>query len=445
MGGFIERPRTACALGGALATISALPGVVPVVHSALGCAGNLSNAAAFGSGYCGSSYCSGQSVSTSAVTETEIVFGGTERLAEEIEAALELIDADLFLVLTSCMTEMIGDDVEGVVSEFREEGKPVLALSTPSFKGDAYSGYSIVLEGVFNRYLPKARAKNPKLVNIFGLVPSYDPFFRGDLSEIKRLLEKLGLQVNTFFTPDQTFANLTSAPEAALNILFSRAWGVEFAENFARIHGTPYLITDLPIGPEATDLFLREIGKKLEVESAYIEKVIEQENKEYYGYFQRAVDLFADSDYKFYAAVIANSNNAIPYARFLERELGWIPKDIFVTDILREDQKDALRQGFEAQNLLGELIFESDTSRIEVTLRQRHARDRGEPYFDDDLSPLYILGSSLEKQLALGRGANYLSVSFPVYNRVILDRGYAGYRGGLHLFEDLVDVLVAPK
>lgn len=225
MATFVERPRTSCALGGALATISALPRVIPVIHTALGCGGNLAIAAAFGSGYCGSGYCSGQSAPTSAVTETEIVFGGSDRLREEIQSTLELMDGDLFVVATGCMTEMIGDDVQGVVSEFAEEGKPVIAISTPSFKGDAYSGYSIVLEGVFNRYLPQGDSKNPKLVNIFGLIPSYDPFFRGDLTEIKRLLEKLGLVVNAFFTPDQTFANLTSAPSNRLEYSFFSSVG----------------------------------------------------------------------------------------------------------------------------------------------------------------------------------------------------------------------------
>ena len=59
---FIERPRSTCALGGALATIGDLPGVVPISHTPSGCAGNLSGATAFGSGNSGSGYCSGGSV-----------------------------------------------------------------------------------------------------------------------------------------------------------------------------------------------------------------------------------------------------------------------------------------------------------------------------------------------------------------------------------------------
>jgi nitrogenase molybdenum-iron protein beta chain len=57
----------------------------------------------------------------------------------------------------------------------------------------------------------------------------------------------------------------------------------------------------------------------------------------------------------------------------------------------------------------------------------------------------YILGSTLEKRTAQARGAKHMSVSFPAYDRLITDRGYAGYRGGLHLFEDLVSQIMSVK
>ncbi len=444
MSNFIERPRTSCALGGALATLSALPRVVPIIHTALGCGGNLSGATAFGSGYCGSSYCSGPSAPSSGITETEIVFGGVDRLREEITSAFELIDADLFVVATGCMTEMIGDDVQGVVSDFAGEGKPILAISTPSFQGDAYAGYEITLEGIFNHYLPVIKEKNPKLVNLFGIIPSYDPFFRGDLGEIKRILERLGLSVNTFFTPDQTLENLKSAPAAALNIVFSQVWGTEFATHFQEKHGTPSWVTDLPIGPEATDRFLRQITERLGLDGRVTEQVVGEENRQYYGYFERAVDAFADAEYKFYAATVTNANYAIPVASYLARELGWIPNDVFVTDVLNDEQKGILSEAYRNTELAGRVQFETDTSRIGKALTKNHARPAGERYFDA-YQPLYILGSTLEKELAAKQGASWLSISYPVYNRIIVDRGYAGYAGGLHLFEDLIDVLMAPK
>jgi nitrogenase molybdenum-iron protein beta chain len=410
----------------------------------MGCGGNLSNANAFGAGYWGAGYCGGGSIPTSAITETEIVFGGNDRLREEIGATLELIDGQLYVVATGCMTEMIGDDTRGVTADFAADGKPVIAVSTPSFKGDSYAGYEIALNGIFNDYLRHTEKKNAKLVNIFGIVPAYDPFFRGDLEEMARLIRSLGLEANTFFTPDQTFENVKSASSAALNIVFSRVWGTSFAEEFEKTHGTPFWTTELPIGPEATDEFLLRLAERVKVPKQRAKNLIERENNIYYGYFERTADVFCDSDFKSYAVTVTNSNYAIPVARYAHAELGWAVLDSFVTDQLREGQKNALRDAYAESGLPGDLLFETDTSRIAAAMTQRHPQNRGERYFNGH-DPLFILGSSLEKATALKRGANQLSISFPAFNRMIVDRGYAGYRGGLHLFEDIVGSLVFPK
>ncbi|MDR0423919.1 MAG: hypothetical protein LBH39_00410 [Clostridiales Family XIII bacterium] len=434
MSEFLERPRTACALAGALSAIGNLPDVIPIVHTSIGCGGNLANSVAFGSGYLGGGYCNGGQAPSTGVTETEIVFGGADRLQEQIKNTLELIDGKLYVVATGCMTEMIGDDTAGVVSEFRDEGYPILAVSTPSFKGDSYHGYDIVLDGIFNKYLPKAEDKNPKLINIFGLVPGYDPFFRGDLEEIERLLTAMGLEVNTFFTPGQTFENLASAPGAALNIVLSRVWGVELAERFEERHGTPYWVTDLPIGPDATDKLLREIAGRFGLDA---DNVTEKGNKEFYGYFERCADAFCDQDLKFYAITVTNSTYAIPLARFVSRELGWVHTGSFVTDKLADAQKLALQSEIP-------LKFATGVQEIARSINTDHPQNGAQRYFDD-LSPLYIIGSTLEKRTAAARGAKHLSVSFPAYDRLITDRGYAGYRGGLHLFEDLIGQIMGVK
>jgi nitrogenase molybdenum-iron protein beta chain len=417
-----------------LSVIGSLPDVIPIAHTSLGCGGNLANSVAFGAGYLGGGYCSGAAAPSTGITETEIVFGGADRLREQIKNTLELIEGKLYIVATGCMTELIGDDAAGVVAEFRDEGFPVAAVSTPSFKGDSYHGYDIVLDEIFNKFLPEAAEKNPKLVNIFGLVPGYDPFFRGDLEEIKRLLEKLGLEVNTFFTPGQTFENLTSAPSAALNIVLSRVWGVELAERFEERHKTPYWLTELPIGPEATDGFLTGAAERFGLDAS---SVIESGNGEFYGYFERAADAFCDQDLKFYAITVTNATYAIPLARYVSRELGWVLADSFVTDTLTDGQKSALGGEISPTYLTG-------AQEIARAINTNHPRNRAQRYFDE-LSPLYVIGSTLEKRAAAARGAKHLSVSFPAYDRLITDRGYAGYRGGLHLFEDLVGQIMSVK
>jgi len=174
------------------------------------------------------------------------------------------------------------------------------------------------------------------------------------------------------------------------------------------------------------------------------EEVIRSENEIYYRYVERVADVIADSEFKFFAEVVSNANTAIPYARFLERELGWLIHDVVITDVLTQSQKHTLADRFEALGLRGNLIFETDTWKIEQAITRNHPDYHGELYFNAD-GPLFVLGSSFEKEFAAKRAASLLGVSYPLYHRAVLDRGYAGYRGGLHLLEDILSVLVAGK
>ena len=442
--GIIERPRTTCAQGGALATIGSLPDVVAISHAAEGCGGNLAGSISFNSGNNGEGYCSGNQIPTSAIREKNVIFGGAKRLESEIKSAEELIDAKLFVVVTGCMTEIIGDDIDAVVDEFADAETPVVAVNTPSFEGDAYTGYELVLEGVFNKYLQKSDEKDPKLVNLFGVIPHFDPFYRGDLEEIARLLRKVGLRVNTFFTPDQSFENILSANKAGLNIVLSPVWGVDFAARFEKKHGTPYWVTGLPIGAVASERFLKELAEHIEVDKGRIEEVIKEENDRYYGYFLRTLDIIVNAQFFYYAATVTNSSYASPLAGYLKHELGWQTDDVYVTDILDKKRLERLQSAFDAAQTGAELILETDTKKIAWSLRKRHPRNQGERYFDQH-SPFFLVGSSLEKYAAADQGALTLAVSYPVYNRMITDRGYAGYSGGLRLLEDLISVPISGK
>jgi nitrogenase molybdenum-iron protein beta chain len=226
--------------------------------------------------------------------------------------------------------------------------------------------------------------------------------------------------------------------------LFSPVYGAEFVKHFEEKHGVPWWVTDLPIGAEATDRFLLALGERLGISSSLVQSLIKEENGEYYGYFARAADLFSDGDMKYYTVTATNSNYLIPVMSFLQKELGWVGVESFVTDQLNDIQREELEAAYRKAGLEAELVFETDTSRIAKNMTQRFPENRGQRYFDD-FSPLYIVGSSLEKPMAAKRGVPQLSISYPVFNRIILDRGYAGYRGGLHLFEDLIDVIVSPR
>jgi len=291
MSKFVDRPRYACALGGALATLRAIPRVIPIIHASTGCGHNLHNAINPGAGYLGGGYCGGLALPSSNVAERDVVFGGETRLKEQIASTLEIMDGDLYMVLTGCMVEMIGDDLDAVASEFEDSEKPVIAVHTPSFRGNSFTGYELVLESLIRRFIPKQPQKEPGTVNVLGIVPAQDVFWKGNLREIKRLLERLGLRVNTFFGEGETLDDIRNSGKASLNIVVSDVYGIEAAREFEDIHGIPYIVTGFPIGADAAGEFLLSVADALGIDGSQAEAVIESEKQVYYEYLERLADI----------------------------------------------------------------------------------------------------------------------------------------------------------
>jgi len=148
MSSYIERPRYFCSLGGALSTLEALPETIPILHCAIGCAGSIAWAQNGGSALQVGGYCGGLAVPSSNVAENDVIFGGTRRLQEQVKTTLELMDGRLYVILTGCVTEIIGDDIHAVAVEFAGHGVDIVAANTGGFKGNSYYGYDIVLSAI---------------------------------------------------------------------------------------------------------------------------------------------------------------------------------------------------------------------------------------------------------------------------------------------------------
>ena len=443
MSKFIDRPRYSCALGGAIGAIRAMRRTIGIVHGSAGCGQNLYMAANAGGGYLGGGYCGGNALPSTNVVERDVVFGGEGRLREQIKSTLEIIDGDLFVVVTGCMVDMIGDDTIAVVSEFAGAEKPVIAVPTPSFKGNAFTGYELLLKGLIKKYIPRSAEKEPLSVNVLGIVPVQDVFWKGNLREIKRLLEKLGLGVNTFFGEGETLENFKRAGRAALNIVVSNNAGIESAKYFEEVHGIPYVVTPFPIGAIAGENFLKTVGNVMNIDPLRITKIIDGEKAVYYDYLERISDIYNDIDLQRYAVVAGDSNYAPALTRFLSDELGWLPELTVVTDQLDENRQKTVAAQFGGLNSGVEphVYFDSDASSVKKYLREAWPRNRNSRYYDS-FGPAVILCSAFERDIAAEYGWPLVPVSFPLTSRCVMNRAYAGFTGGLALTEDIISYLV---
>lgn len=443
MSNIIDRPRYLCAMGGAVATLKALPRAISIIHAAAGCGGNFTNALSGAAGYFGSGYCAGQALPSSNVYEKDIVFGGEERLAEQIESTLEIIDGDLYFVVTGCMVDIIGDDAVAVAKRFSQQGKRVFAAETGGFKGNSFKGYDIVLSKLFAEFVDKRLVKDLHTVNLFGLTPIQDVFWKGNLAILKDLIQKLGYKVNTFFGEGETIENLKNSAEACLNIVVSDVYGIKSAQIFEEIHGVPYIIAPLPIGSSSTEYFIKTIGNALKLDRNVIDKVIHEEKIRYYDYLSRLADVYNDLDLQRYCVVVADANYAAALTGFLANDLGWLPELVVITDGLEEAEQQLITKRFQGfvSGFKPKVVFDTDTANVNKHFNSLWPRNSNSRYFDS-FSPAFVLGSSLERDFADTLGAPQLSISYPISNRVILDRGYVGYTGALRLTEDILGLLV---
>lgn len=427
----VEAPKYSCALGGAYGTAVSVYGLVPLLHSGLGCGiGQL-----FGQFYAGGQNAGGPvggtSTPTSGLVEEHVIFGGEDKLRKLIEASSEVMEGDAFAVISGCIPSLIGDDVEAVIREFPDV--PILHINAPGFSGSSYEGYELFMEAVIDQILAPLQTEKG-VVNILGIVPYQHLFWKGELDVVKNLLESIGLKPNIIFTEFNGFEKLKELPAAEYNLVLSTWNGHRAAKKLEEKFGIPSIaFPSVPVGSKQTSKFLRTVGEKLDVPKAEIEKVVLEEEHRTYRFIEYAGDMILISRPHAYFAVVADTNAAINISNFLVNELGLLPDIIEITDNPPEEYHEniikALTENLESASL-PEIIFEPDSFEAREKLR-------GRPF-------QFLFASSLELNSADELDTVHITVGFPSYNRVVLDSSYAGYRGGLRLIEDFTSTFAGP-
>jgi nitrogenase molybdenum-iron protein beta chain len=430
---YIEQPRFSCALA-AQQTVLAIPRVLPIVHSGPGCVSKTFGFTSYGAGFQGEGYGGGGTVSCTNTNEQDVVFGGEEKLARFIEGAFKVLKGDLFVVLSGCTSGIVGDDVVRVAADFARRGCPIVGVETAGFKGNNYLGHELVVKGIIEGFVGDVEARPKKgLVNVFSVVPCQNPFWRNDLEEIKRILEAVGLEVNILFGNESGGApEWKTIPHAQFNLVLSSWVGLETAELLKNKYGTPYLhIPYLPSGAEETSRTLREVGIFAGLDPARVEGVIRKEEKRFYAYFVSLADFLADyrNNIPFELYAVADSSYAAGLSGYLVNELGFVPKGVYLTDDPSPPKYGAIEKVFTdmAPDFRDILSFQVDGGAIQEDIRKKLGKS----------NKAVIMGSTWEDKLAAENGNLSLHISLPIINSVIINRGYAGYNGGLRLMEDI--------
>lgn len=425
----IEQPRYSCALG-AQQSVIAIKRAVPILHSGPGCGDKINRLLGQGEGYAG-----GNTVPCTNASESEIVFGGEQKLNNVIDGALKVIDADLYVVLTGCTSDIIGDDIGQVANAYQEQDKPIVYAETGGFKSNNYVSHEIVVKAIIDQYVDKFKIGTDKikgLVNVFATIPYQDPFWNGNLEEIKRILEGIGLRVNILFGAESGgIEEWQTIPQAEYSIVISAWSGLGIAQHLENKYGIPYIhFPYLPIGGGETTKFLRQVVEVTGINRNYAETFIKKEEEKFYMHIERMADFILEFRYgiprRFYT--ILDASYGVGLAKYLLNELGIIPAKQFIIDDTPEEFQEAIQEQFENISAFRstEVKFSVDAGAIQDEIRKDEHKHRA-----------LIVGSAWERDLATEVGGDLLIVSVPVAYRLVLNCGYAGYNGGLRVIEDI--------
>ncbi|MFL0194041.1 nitrogenase component 1 [Clostridium sp. WILCCON 0269] len=441
MSNVIEQPRYTCAIG-AQHTVLAIKGAVPVLHCGPGCSNKVAIALATSAGYQGESDFGGSHIPSTNSSEKDIVFGGEKKLDETIDGALQVLKGELFVVLTGCTADIVGDDVASIAAKYRREGKPVVNAETAGFKGTNYLGHELVIESIIEQYIGDVKPKIRKgLVNVFSVVPNQDPFWRGDLKEIKRILIAIGLEVNILFGYESKgVEEWRDIPNAEFNLVLNPWVGLKAAKLLEAKYGTKLLhYPELPVGAAATSKFLRTVSEFANLDKDRVEQVIKEEEFSFYKYFLDTGDFFAEAraelPYELYT--IADSAYGIGASSFLINEVGYVPKGSFLIDNVPDKYKENIVNTFEGidEEYKGKVFFENDGGAIENKIR----KDVNVP------RKTLILGSAWENKLSEDLYAPVVYISNPIFDKLIVNKTYVGYNGGLNLIEEIYSSILSDK
>ena len=424
-----ENPKGGCVLAGINSVLGAIDRVCPIYHSGPGCCMQTTAADQGQSGHKSSRFVSSVSLPSTNMLEKEVVFGGTEKLRTTVQGAIDIIDADAYFVLTGCTAGIIGDDIVSVTEEFQDKGYSVYPIETPGFVGDSNLGYETVWTTMINQVIEEDVPKDDKLVNIFGIIPYHDPFWSGALEEIDRILSALGLKVNTYFTKHQGIETIRKCSGAALNIIINPWLFKGPAKKMEQKFGIPSIrVPGLFVGATDTTKFVRQVAEAMHLDQEIVDKVIAAEEEYVYDYLAQSVGVVSWKRF----AVVADANNAVGITRYLANDFSFTPVLVIVSEpLFRQEDKDRIVAQIEDLEYAKppKVIFASDQYEINQALREE----------EEEIT--LLIGSSNEREVALEKDIQFILAAFPMNERLVFNRTYAGYRGSLTFTEDLYDNL----
>lgn len=374
--------------------------------------------------------------STSSFTEGASVFGGQANLLEAINNIFAIYNPDIIAVHTTCLSEVIGDDIVQIITRAKDEGKIpagkyVIHCNTPSFVGSHVTGFSNMVKAMVT-YFSEATGSKKNQINI---IPGWvEP---SDMRELKRLVAEMGIKCvlfpdtsDTLDTPltgkhqfypkgGVTVEQLKTTGDSIGTIALGAYGSLAAAEALDAKCKVNYELLEIPYGLLATDRFLDTLRRMAGV------VVPESINRER----GRLLDVISDMQNYLYGkrvALFGDPDQLIGLCEFL------------VTLNMRPVYVVTGTPGKLFEEKMAEILKEVPEAKFKqaADIFLLHQWIKNEPV---DL----LIGNTYGKYIARDEDIPFIRFGFPILDRV--GHSYfpnVGYTGALRLVEKILSALM---
>jgi len=191
--------------------------------------------------------------------DSNIVFGGENKLKEAIREAYELFHPKSIGIFSTCPVGLIGDDVHAVSRDMKEElGINIFGFSCEGYRGVSQSaGHHIANNQIFKHVIgiDDHERKGKFQVNLMG---EYN--IGGDAFEIERLFKEAGITLIATFSGNSTVETMAYSHTADLNMVMCHRSINYIAEMMEEKYGIPWIKVNF-IGAESTTKSLKKIAE----------------------------------------------------------------------------------------------------------------------------------------------------------------------------------------
>lgn len=409
-------PGMLCQPIGAMQAVLGVHAAIPLVHGSQGCA-------AYPMRMFNRHFAEPVEIALSSLGEDAAVFGGADNLVKGVHALAARRHPELIAVITTCLSETIGDDIDGIL---RKIDLPVelVPMHTPSYVGSHVTGYDNAVKALVAQ-LAEQTGPTDKINITVGLL---NP---GDIRELKSMFEMMRVKANiltdisetldaplrlprpSFPAGGTTLKEIADTANSLGSIALCKHAGGGAVTYLANKHKVPMILGATPIGVANTDVFLENV-------SQLVGRPVPEQLRRDRG---RLIDAMIDVQFKIVkkkVAIFADPDVASGMAHFVH-ELGMEPSIVATGTKSKEFVKDVQAIASQTGHEI-EILSECDLYGLHEAVKAAGV----------DL----LMANTHGKSIADDEKIAFARLGFPVYDRVGYQRrAIIGYNGGINLVD----------